>query len=84
MVLAKISDHIQINIRIQNPSQEPPASSKAPNQDLKDIYKTSQEHPVSPNLERKKLDMNVSKTSYPDFGTWKDSAFLRKTNLSQN
>ena len=31
------SDHIQINIRMQNPSQEPSAFSKAPNQDLKDI-----------------------------------------------
>merc|ERR1711954_276208 len=34
---SKTSDHIQINIRIPNPSQEPPASSKAPNQDLKDM-----------------------------------------------
>ena len=31
----KTSDHIQINIRMPNPSQEPPASSKAQNQDLK-------------------------------------------------
>ena len=31
------SDHIQINLRVQNPSQEPPASSKAPYQDLKDM-----------------------------------------------
>merc|ERR1711954_8917 len=30
-------DHIQINIRIPNPSQKPPASSKAPNEDLKDM-----------------------------------------------
>ena len=34
----KTSDHIQINIRMQNPSQEPPASSKTPNQDIKDMY----------------------------------------------
>ena len=33
----KTSDHIQIKINIPNPSQEPPASSKAPNQDLKDM-----------------------------------------------
>ena len=33
----KTSDHIQINIEIPNPSQEAPASSKAPNQDLKDM-----------------------------------------------
>ena len=33
----KTHDHIQINIRMPNPSQEPPASSKAPNEDLKDM-----------------------------------------------
>merc|ERR1712112_695593 len=33
----KTSDHIQINIRMPSPSQEPLASSKAPNQDLKDM-----------------------------------------------
>ena len=33
----KTSDHIQINIMVQNPSQEPPASSKAPHDDLKDM-----------------------------------------------
>ena len=37
MGVPKTSDHIQINIRMPNPSQEPPASSKAPNQDLKDM-----------------------------------------------
>ena len=31
----KTSDHIQINIRMQNPSQVHPLSSKAPYQDLK-------------------------------------------------
>ena len=31
------SDHIQIKIKMPNPSQEPPASSKAPIEDLKDI-----------------------------------------------
>merc|ERR1711954_417360 len=34
---SKTSDHIQINIRMPNPSQEPPASFKAPNKDLKDM-----------------------------------------------
>ena len=33
----KTSDHIKINIRMQNPGQEPPESSKAPNQDFKDM-----------------------------------------------
>ena len=37
MGVPKTSDHIQINIRMPNPSQEPPASSKAPNEDLKDM-----------------------------------------------
>ena len=31
-------DQIQIKIKMPNPSQEPPASSNAPNQDLKDIF----------------------------------------------
>ena len=38
MGVSKTSDHIQIKIEIANPSQEPLASSKAPNQDLKDIF----------------------------------------------
>ena len=37
MGVPKTSDHIQIKIRMQNPSQEPPGSSKAPNEDLKDM-----------------------------------------------
>ena len=37
MGVLKTSDHIQIKIKMPNPNQEPPASSKAPNQDLKDM-----------------------------------------------
>ena len=37
MVKPKTSDNIQIDIRMQNHSQEPPVSSKAQNQDLKDM-----------------------------------------------
>ena len=37
MGVSKISDHIKIKIKMPNPSQEPPASPKALNQDLKDI-----------------------------------------------
>ena len=37
MVIIKTSDHIQIKIKMPNPSQEPPASSKTPNEDLKDM-----------------------------------------------
>ena len=37
MGVSKTSEHIQIIIKIKNQSQEHPASSKAPNQDLKDM-----------------------------------------------
>ena len=37
MGVSKTSDHIQIKIKIPNLCQEPPASSKAPNEDLKDM-----------------------------------------------
>ena len=37
MVVSKTSGHIQIKIKMPNPSQEPPASSKAVNEDLRDI-----------------------------------------------
>ena len=36
MGISKTSDHIQIKIKMPNPSQKPPASSKPPNEDLKD------------------------------------------------
>ena len=36
MSVSKTSDHIQIKINMSNPSQEPPASSKAPNEVIKD------------------------------------------------
>ena len=35
--ISKTRDHIQIKIKMPNPSQEPPASSKDPNKDLKDM-----------------------------------------------
>ena len=37
MGVPKTSDHIQIQIKMQNHSQEATISSKAPNQDLKDM-----------------------------------------------
>ena len=36
MGVPKTIDHIQIKIKMPNPSQEPTESSKAPNEDLKD------------------------------------------------
>ena len=35
--VSNTSDHIQIKIKMPNPGQEPPASSNAYNQNLKDI-----------------------------------------------
>ena len=37
MVVLKTSDHIQIKIKMPNPSQEPAASSKALDEDLRDM-----------------------------------------------
>ena len=37
MGVLKTSDNIQIKIKMPNPSQKPSASSKAKNEDLKDI-----------------------------------------------
>ena len=37
MGTSKASDHIKIKIKMPNLSQEPPASSKAPNEDSKDM-----------------------------------------------
>ena len=35
--VSQTSDHIQIKIKMPNPSQEPQVSSKAPKEDLKDM-----------------------------------------------
>ena len=37
MSISRTSEHIQIKIKMPNPSQEPSASSKAPNEDLRDM-----------------------------------------------
>ena len=37
MGLPKSSDHIQIKMKMPNPTQDPPESSKAPDEDLKDM-----------------------------------------------
>ena len=38
MGASKTSDHIYIKVKMTNPSQEPPAPTKAPNQDLEEMY----------------------------------------------
>ena len=37
MGVSKTSNHNEIKIKMTNPSQELPASTKAPNQDIKDM-----------------------------------------------
>ena len=37
MSVSKTSDHLRFKIKVQNPSQEPPALTKTLNQDLKDM-----------------------------------------------
>ena len=56
MSVSKTSDHIKINIKMPNPSQEPTAPIKTPNQDLKDIG-------VLWTFKIKIKNMGVSKTS---------------------
>ena len=65
MGISKINDYIQIKIKMPNSSQEPPMSSKAPSEDLKDMdvlctFKIS--------IESKKLDQGYIKNqwSYPN------------------
>ena len=37
MAVSKTTDHIQIKIKMLNPSEDPPALTKAPHHDLKDM-----------------------------------------------
>ena len=60
MWLSKTSDHIQIKIKMPNPCQEPPASSKIPNQDLKDMDALCT---FKIEVESQHQSMGVSKTS---------------------
>ena len=59
MGISKTIGHIQIKIKIPNPNQEPPAYSKALNQDLKDMDVL-----CTPKIKRAKIRiMGISKTS---------------------
>ena len=60
MGVSKTSDHIQIKIKMPNPSQEPPVSSKVPYEDLKDMYVFCT---FKIKIESKIWIMGVSKTS---------------------
>ena len=60
MGISKTSDHIKIKIKMQNPSQEPPASSKAPYEDFKNMYVLCT---FKVKIERKIWIIGISKTN---------------------
>ena len=62
MGISKISYHIQINVKMQNSSQEPPASFKAPNEDLKDMDVLCT---FKMKIESKNLDHGYIKDQWP-------------------
>ena len=74
MGISKTSDHIQIKIKMRNPSQKPPVSSNTQNQDLKDmdvfcafkikIKSQNSDHVCITRWRTKILNMGVSKISY--------------------
>ena len=59
MGVSKTSDHIQIKEKIPNPSQKPLVLSKAPNQDLMDMFFA----PSKSKQKTKSQVMGVSETS---------------------
>ena len=78
------SDHIQIKVKSLNPSHEPPTSSKAPNQELKDrdVLGTFKIKIESQNLEHEcskdqQLYLNQDHNPKPQSGT---SSILRSPN----
>ena len=69
MVVAKTKGHIKIKIKMPNPSQEPPASSKAPNDDLKDMdvlctFKIKREPKFGSWLYQRQVNISKSKSRY--------------------
>ena len=60
MGLSQPSDYIQIKIKLNNPSQEPPASSETPNQELNDMDVPS---PSNSRQRPEIWNMGVSRTS---------------------
>ena len=70
MSLSKTSDHIQIKIKMPNPSQEPPGSSKTPNLDLEDILVLCT---IKIRIDCQNLDHECSKDSWPYTNQDKDA-----------
>ena len=62
MGVFKTIDQIEIQIKMPNPSQEPPASSKAQNYDLKDMNVLC---PFKIKIERQYLEYGFFKDQWP-------------------
>ena len=76
MDLPKTTDHIQIEIKIPTPSQEPPVSSKAPNEDFKDMdvlctlkIKIESQNSDHGNIKDQWLYQNQDQDAKPQSGT---------------
>ena len=77
MGVQKTSDHIQIKIKMPNPSQEPPVPFKAPNEVLKDMdilstFKTEIESQIFEYgcITDQWLNLNQDQDSKPQQGTY--------------
>ena len=70
MGISKTSDHIQIKIKMPNPSQEPPASSNAQNYDLKDMDVICT---FKINIESQKLEQGYIKDQGPCPNQYQDA-----------
>ena len=70
MDISKTADHIKIKIRMPHSSQKPPVSSKAPNEDLKDMdgLCTSKI-----NIESKNLNQGYIKDQWPNPNQYQDA-----------
>ena len=63
MGLSNTTDHIQIKIKMPNPRQEPPASSKATNEELKDMDVL---YTFKSNIESQNSDCGYIKDQWPN------------------
>ena len=70
MDISKTRDHIQIMIKVPNSSKEPPASSKAPNQDFKDISVLCT---FKIKIESQKSEHGFTKDQWPYYKQYQDT-----------
>ena len=76
MVVLKTYDHLQIKIKMENPSQEPSVPSRAPNQELKDMDALCT---FKIKIERQNLDHGYTKDQWPYPNQDEDAKLQSKT-----